>query len=264
MRYPFRRRRFGQHFLHDRGVIARLVELIAPGDGLAVIEIGPGRGALTLPLLRRLGRLDVVEIDTELAARLPQVCAGAGELRVHCCDVLRFDLATAGDGPFRLAGNLPYNISTPLLFHLLGQAERITEMIFMLQKEVVARLAAEPDTRDYGRLSVTVQARCTVEQLFEVGAGAFQPPPRVESAVVRLRPRRDFAGQVRDPALFGRLVQCAFQQRRKMLRNSIHELLPQGEADLAALGLHGMLRAENLRVDQYIALANHLATRQGA
>jgi len=259
MRYPFRRRRFAQHFLHDPRIIARIVDAVAADPAIRVIEIGPGRGALTVPLLRKLGRLDAVEIDADLAARLPETCAEAGELRVHRGDALRFDLSALGDGPFRLVGNLPYNVSTPLLFHLLEQADRILDMLFMLQKEVVDRLAAGPGSRDYGRLTVMVQARCRVDRLFTVGAAAFQPPPRVDSAVLRLTPIPGYGTRVRNHRLFADVVRHAFHQRRKMLRNSVYELLPGGERDLQEAGLAGTLRAEDVSVLQYIEFANYLA-----
>jgi 16S rRNA (adenine1518-N6/adenine1519-N6)-dimethyltransferase len=260
MRYPFRRRRFGQHFLHDPRIIDRIIEAIGPDPAVPVVEIGPGRGALTAPLLRKLGRLDVVEIDADLAAQLPGRCAGLGNLQVHRCDALRFELASLGPGMRRCVGNLPYNVSTPLLFHLLEQAQGIVDMIFMLQKEVVDRLAAGPGSRQYGRLSVMVQARCRVERLFTVGAACFQPPPRVDSAVVRLTPIRAYDGRVRNHGLFADLVRRAFHQRRKMLRNSVYEMLPGGEKDLEHAGLQGTLRAEDVSVAQYMTLANYLAT----
>lgn len=259
MRYPFRRRRFGQHFLHDPRIIDRIIEAIGPDPAVPVVEIGPGRGALTVPLLRKLGRLDAVEIDADLAAQLPERCAGLGNLRVHRCDALRFELATLGPGPFRCVGNLPYNVSTPLLFHLLEQAHGIVDMIFMLQKEVVDRLAAGPGSREYGRLSVMVQARCRVERLFTVGAASFQPPPRVDSAVVRLTPIPGYGSRVQNHGIFDDVVRHAFHQRRKMLRNSVYELLPNGERDLEEAGLPGTLRAEDVSVAQYMAFANYLA-----
>jgi 16S rRNA (adenine1518-N6/adenine1519-N6)-dimethyltransferase len=259
MRYPFRRRRFGQHFLHDPRIIDRIIEAIAPDPAIPVVEIGPGRGALTGPLLRTLGRLDAVEVDTDLAAQLPARHAGQGELRVHRCDALRFELAGLGNGPFKVVGNLPYNISTPLLFHLLDQAERIADMVLMLQKEVVARLTAQPGSREYGRLTVMVQARCQVQRLFTVGAAAFQPPPRVDSAVIRIIPVPGFEQRVKDRRLFADVVRLAFHQRRKMLRNSVYELLPNGERDLDGAGLAGTLRAEDISVPQYMDLSNYLA-----
>jgi len=259
MRYPFRRRRFAQHFLHDPRIITRIVDTVPADPSIPVVEIGPGRGALTAPLLRRLGRLDAVEIDTDLAAALPERCAGAGELRVHRADALRFDLASLGEGPFRLVGNLPYNVSTPLLFHLLEQADRIVDMVFMLQKEVVDRIAAAHGSHDYGRLTVMVQARCRVERLFGVGTAAFQPPPRVDSAVLRLIPIPGHDARVRNHVLLADLVRRAFHQRRKMLRNSVYELLPNGERDLGEAGLAGTLRAEDVSVVQYIEFANYLA-----
>jgi 16S rRNA (adenine1518-N6/adenine1519-N6)-dimethyltransferase len=251
-----RRPRLGQHFLHDPAVAARIVDAIAPEDGTPIVEIGPGQGALTRPLLERAGVLHVVEIDARLAEALAQRCGAHGALHVHRADALRFDFAGLGPGPVKVAGNLPYNISTPLLFHLLGQADRIREMVFMLQKEVVERMCAPPGTPEFGRLSVSMQARCDVQHLFNVGPGAFRPPPRVDSAVVRLIPRPDFEERVRNPEAFAVLVRRAFQQRRKMVRNALLRVLPGGIADLERVGIAPSARAGDISVDQYIALAN--------
>ena len=189
------RKRFGQHFLHDPQVISRIIAAICPQPGARLVEIGPGLGALTRPLLQAAGELEVVELDRDLLEPLQSRCAGLGTLRIHQADALQFDFAALrGDGPkLRVAGNLPYNISTPLLFHLLDQAEHLHDLHFMLQQEVVKRLAAGPGDDAYGRLSVMVQYRCRVEALFNVGPGAFQPPPKVWSAVVRMVPRETLA-----------------------------------------------------------------------
>ncbi len=255
---PPRRKRFGQHFLHDAGVIRRIVEVIQPGTGAPLVEIGPGRGALTRALLARGGKLTVIEVDRDLAAQLTQELGSAGLLKVIAADALEFDFHSFGM-PVRVFGNLPYNISTPLLFHLLDHADCIEQMVFMLQKEVVDRICAAPGGGDYGRLTVMIQARCDVEHLFDVGAGAFQPPPQVESAVVRLIPRPVFAESIRDRELFAALVRGAFQQRRKMLRNALRAVVDDPGVLLQRQGLDPAARPETLSVDQFISLANAVA-----
>ncbi len=250
------RKRFGQNFLHDPGVIRRIVECIAPCPGQRIVEIGPGQGAITTELLQAAGRLDAIELDRDLLEPLARRCAEVGELHIHSADALRFDFCRlAGNGQrLRVVGNLPYNISTPLLFHLLEQAECIEDMHFMLQKEVVARMAAEPGGKDYGRLSVMLQARCEVTPLFDIGPGAFRPAPKVESAFVRLLPHRKPPVRIDDPALFARLVTQAFAQRRKTLRNNLRELISP-EAMLQ-LGIDPTRRAETLGLAEFAALAN--------
>ncbi|MCZ8131887.1 MAG: 16S rRNA (adenine(1518)-N(6)/adenine(1519)-N(6))-dimethyltransferase RsmA [Steroidobacteraceae bacterium] len=249
------RKRFGQHFLHDPNVVARIVHAIDPRDGDRLVEIGPGLGALTLPLLDRAQRLEVVEIDRDVIPVLRERAAGRGELVVHEADALEFDFAALrADGPrLRLAGNLPYNISTPLLFHLLDAADAIVDMHFMLQKEVVDRMAARPDTGDYGRLTVMLAARCAVEKLFDVGPGAFRPPPRVDSSIVRLRPHAEPPFAVPDPARFARVVAAAFGQRRKTLRNALQGLVDA--PGFEAAGVDPGRRAETLAPAEYGALA---------
>ena len=257
------RKRFGQHFLHDPGVIDRIIRLIQLDAGQTVVEIGPGLGALTLPLLRILGTLDVVEIDRDLPQQLRAACAAAGldpaALHIHQADALLFDFATlrTGDQRLRVVGNLPYNISTPLLFHLLEQAEHIQDMHFMLQKEVVDRLAASAGSANYGRLSVMVQYRCRVNALFQVGPGAFQPPPKVESAIVRLQPLASPAVSVANEQHFARIVGQAFSQRRKTLRNSLRGLLTGDE--IAAAGVDPVARPETLPLTGFAALSNCLS-----
>ena len=248
------RKRFGQHFLHDPGVIRRIVAAIAPRPGDRLVEIGPGEGSITLELLRAAGRLDAVELDRDLLEPLRERSRGVGDLAVHGADALRFDfcaLATGGER-LRLVGNLPYNISTPLLFHLLDQSRCIRDMHFMLQKEVVERMAAEPGGRDYGRLSVMLQARCEVVPLFTIGPGAFRPPPKVDSAVVRLVPLAQ-PPDIADQATFARVVAAAFAQRRKTLRNGLKGLLT-AEA-IAALGIDPGTRAEQLPLADFVRLA---------
>ena len=248
------RKRFGQHFLHERRTVERILAAVAPRPGEHLVEIGPGEGALTRPLLAAAGALDAIEVDRDLAAALRARTDWPGRLQVHEADALAFDFAAlAGHDRLRLVGNLPYNISTPLLFHLLAQRAAIRDMHFMLQREVVDRLAAAPGSRTYGRLSVMVQAFCETTALFRVAPGAFRPPPAVESAVVRLAPRLEAAVE---PALedrFAALVRAAFASRRKTLRNSLRALLTP-EA-IASAGIDPGTRPERLRVADFAALA---------
>ncbi|UCC57252.1 MAG: 16S rRNA (adenine(1518)-N(6)/adenine(1519)-N(6))-dimethyltransferase RsmA [Gammaproteobacteria bacterium] len=253
------RKRFGQHFLHDPAVIQRIVTAINPRAENILVEIGPGEGAITLPLLQATGCLHVVELDRDLIDPLQYKAREAGELTVHNADALRFDFCKlAGSGMLRVVGNLPYNISTPLLFHLLEQSRCISDMHFMLQKEVVDRLAADPGSGQYGRLSVMIQYRCEVTPLFTIGAGAFRPPPRVESAFVKLRPYRTPPVAVRDEAVLAAVVQQAFSQRRKTLRNVLRNMIDASA--MQALGIDPALRAEMLGIREFAALANHVAT----
>jgi 16S rRNA (adenine1518-N6/adenine1519-N6)-dimethyltransferase len=253
------RKRFGQHFLHDPRVTARILAAIDPQPGERVVEIGPGLGMLTCPLLQRLGELDVVEIDRDLIPELQRRCGDLGELRVHCADALRFEFQTlsAAPGTLRVVGNLPYNISTPLLFHLLEVLPSIRDMHFMLQQEVVERITASPGGKDYGRLSVMLQFHCEAEYLFDVGRGAFSPQPQVQSAVLRLRPRPSPPVALRDPAVFATLVQTAFSHRRKTLRNALRGLTSP-EAIVRA-GIDPALRPEQLGVADYARLSNALS-----
>jgi 16S rRNA (adenine1518-N6/adenine1519-N6)-dimethyltransferase len=253
----------GQHFLHERGVIDKIVLAVDPKPGDRLFEIGPGQGAITFPLLRRHGALTVIEFDRDLITPLMESAEGIGELTIIHKDVLKVDFGKlAGDGaPIRLVGNLPYNISSPILFHVLEHAEAVRDMHFMLQKEVVDRMAAPPGSKVYGRLSVMLQAVCRVTPLFTVAPGAFRPPPKVDSAVVRIVPRpRDEIG-IADPALFENLVRDAFGQRRKTLRNAVQALCTG--ADIEAAGLRPDARAEQLAVADFVRLANHLAAAAG-
>ncbi len=257
------RKRFGQHFLHEAGIIDRIARAVDPRPGQALVEIGPGEGALTFPLLERIDRLTVVELDRDLIPRLRER-APPEVLEIVESDVLDVDftalrarLAREPTQKLRVVGNLPYNISTPILFHLLEHRDAIADMQFMLQREVVDRMAGAPGSKTYGRLSVMLQARCRVEPLFRVPAGAFRPPPKVESAVVRLTPRADGEVAIADATLFARVVRDAFSQRRKTLRNAL-----SGVADAAAIeagGVDPKLRAEDVPVAAYVALANALA-----
>jgi 16S rRNA (adenine1518-N6/adenine1519-N6)-dimethyltransferase len=241
------RKRFGQHFLHDPGILRRIVEAVAPAPGDAVVEIGPGEGALTRPLLGRIDHLTAIEIDRDLAARLANEFSSR-RLTVVVADALDFDFSALPSN-LRIVGNLPYNISTPILFHLARFAGRVRDMHFMLQREVVERMVARHSTPDYGRLSVMLQTRFAMRKLFNVAPGAFRPPPKVESAVVRLVPLRD--GMECDAEVFEKIVREAFSARRKTLRNA----LPLEPADYAALGIDPKLRPENLAPADYVRIA---------
>ena len=250
------RKRFGQNFLHDRQVIDRIHGAIAATPGERVVEIGPGQGAMTQGLLAAVGSLDVVELDRDLVGPLRDRLGPLGDLRIHQADALNFDLCSlvqAGER-LRLVGNLPYNISTPLLFRFLEQTDCIQDMHLMLQKEVVERIVADPGDKTYGRLSVMIQTLCSADCLFRIGAGAFTPAPKVESAFLRLRPHRPLPYPVDDPPLHARIVAAAFGQRRKTLRNSLSKL--HDAQLLIATGIDPTLRAENLDVASYARLAN--------
>lgn len=249
------RKRFGQNFLVDDGVIHAIVNAIRPQPGETLVEIGPGLGALTRPLLERLAHLHVIELDRDLVARLRRDWPPE-RLSIHEGDALKFDFAGLGED-LRIVGNLPYNISSPLLFHLLGFAPHIRDMHFMLQKEVVARMVAAPSTPDYGRLSVMLQRRCHVDWLFDVPPTAFAPPPKVDSAVVRLIPKTAAEIVAVDEHSFARVVAAAFAHRRKTLRNTLGHLF--AATDFAALGIDSGLRAQALTIADYEALAAHLA-----
>lgn len=249
------RKRYGQHFLHDRNVIRRIIDSIEPGEKDTLVEIGPGTGALTLPLLGRGARLEVIEIDRDLADRLAAAAADYRDrLVIHRGDVLKFDFDSLGPGKLTVIGNLPYNISTPLLFHLLDYIPHINRMILMVQKEVADRLCAGPGTHDYGRLSIMVQAVSRVEQLFDVSAGAFTPPPKVESSIIKISPLSHAPAAIRDRQLFANLVRAAFSKRRKTIRNALKTLAT--ESDLQTAGIDPSVRPEVIAVEDYIKLAN--------
>jgi len=252
------RKRFGQNFLHDPVIIGRIISAIHPLPSEVLVEIGPGQGAITVPLLRAAGKLVVIELDRDLIGPLQVLCKDAGELTIHNADALSFDFCNInGTEKLRIVGNLPYNISTPLLFHLLDQHQCIRDMHFMLQKEVVDRMAAEPGSSQYGRLSVMLQYRCRVNPLFNIGPGAFNPPPKVSSAFVRLEPFQMPPVKILDETLFAMLVRQAFSQRRKTLRNTLRELL--GADEIASLGIDPSTRAETLDLQAFAALANRFA-----
>ena len=248
------KKRFGQHFLHDATILQRIVQAIAPRPGDRIVEIGPGDGALTLPLLRALGRLTVIELDRDLVPRLRAAAQGVGELDIVNADVLGVDFDALAQGEaLRVVGNLPYNISSPILFHCIDHLNAIRDMHFMLQKEVVDRMAAAPGSKVYGRLSVMLQLACRVEPLIEVPPGAFRPPPKVDSAVVRLLPRPRSERPTIDADRIAQVVRAAFGQRRKTLANALHGLLDADE--IAAAGVDPRARAEQLEPAAFVALA---------
>ena len=252
------KKRLGQHFLHDKTIIQRLVDAIAPEPNQHLVEIGPGQGALTAPILKRLHHLDVIELDHDLIPALKIRCKDLGELTVHEADALEFDFqALIHDGqPIRVIGNLPYNISTPLIFHLLKYAHDITDMHFMLQKEVVDRMAAEAGEEAYGRLGIMVQYHCEVSALFDVPPAAFYPPPQVDSSIVRLVPYKNIPHQATDYNHFTSLVKQAFSMRRKTLRNSLKTMLTDDDWKKVAVDPH--LRPEQITMENYVAMSNAL------
>jgi 16S rRNA (adenine1518-N6/adenine1519-N6)-dimethyltransferase len=274
------RKRFGQHFLHDQGILRRIVESVAPQPGDRLIEIGPGEGALTLPLLRAAGAMTAIELDRDLIEPLQAKAQGLGNLSIISADVLTVDFsALAADAQerecpgghglpggagalLRIVGNLPYNISTPILFHCLEHAGAIRDMHFMLQKEVVERMAAPPGSKVYGRLSVMLQLRCTVQPLFRAPPGAFRPPPKVDSAVVRLTPLPSAALPQVDFRVIEQVVRAAFGQRRKTLSNALSGVATV--ADIEAAGIDPRARAEQLAPDDFVAIAHQLMTRGAA
>ena len=252
------RKRFGQHFLHDRHIIQRIVDAIDPQKDDPLVEIGPGLGAITQPLLARVDRLEAIEIDRDAIAHLQSQfgshVTGRGELHIHEADVLDFKLETIAQGRrLRLVGNLPYNISTPLLFALIEQRQHIADMHFMLQKEVVDRMAAKAGDDDYGRLSVMLAPWLNVESLFDIGPGAFRPPPKVVSSFVRLTPHASPPFPITDHKRFAALVAAAFSQRRKTLRNSLRALVTAEQ--ISAAGIDPGHRAEVIAPEQFAALA---------
>jgi 16S rRNA (adenine1518-N6/adenine1519-N6)-dimethyltransferase len=246
------RRRFGQNFLVERSVIDRIVAAVAPAPDDRLVEIGPGHGALTGPLLERVPHLDVVEIDRDLAGGLA-VRFTPERLTVHFADALRFDFASLGDA-LRIVGNLPYNISSPLLFRLTDCIGSIRDCHFMLQREVVERMAAPPGDKTYGRLSVMLQYWYSIERLFRVAPGSFRPAPKVDSAVVRMTPHRPLPWVARDYTTFSAIVAQAFSHRRKTLRNCLRDAVP--EAAFEAACIDPSLRPEVLPVADFVRLAD--------
>lgn len=251
------KKKFGQNFLTNQAIINDLIAAINPRPEDLVVEIGPGLGALTQPLLKKLHYLHVVEIDRDIIhwmeGHYPR-----DKITIHNIDALKFDFSSLGDH-LRVVGNLPYNISTPILFHLLDNINNIADMHFMLQKEVVERMVAAPSTPEYGRLSVMLQYRLQMEYLITVPPEAFDPAPKVESAFVRCVPYTALPYPAKDEKLFARIVTAAFGQRRKTLRNTLKNLMD--DTDFTALGINAQLRAENLPVEEFVAIANHLTNR---
>ncbi|SDU07652.1 16S rRNA (adenine(1518)-N(6)/adenine(1519)-N(6))-dimethyltransferase RsmA [Geopseudomonas guangdongensis] len=253
------RKRFGQNFLHDAGIIHRILRAIHARPDQHLLEIGPGQGAITEGLLGSDARLDVIELDQDLIPLLKMRFGLDPKFTLHQGDALKFDFASLVEGgeKLRVVGNLPYNISTPLIFHLLDHAAVIEDMHFMLQKEVVERMAAGPGGGDWGRLSIMVQYHCRVEHLFNVGPGAFNPPPKVDSAIVRLVPHAVLPHPAKDHRLLERVVREAFNQRRKTLRNTLKNLLDAQAIEAA--GVDGSLRPEQLDLAAFVRLADQLA-----
>src|SRR5258706_6277361 len=249
------RKRFGQNFLEDQGVVEQIVAAIRPQPGERFIEIGPGLGALTLPLLQRLEHLDVIEIDRDIVDGL-RASHPANRLTIHEGDALEFDIAALGRD-LRVVGNLPYNISTPLLFHLTNHAGAVHDAHFMLQREVVERMSAQPGTAEYGRLSVMLQYRWSIDSLFDVPPSAFRPAPKVWSSVVRMIPHRVLPHVADDERLFADVVMRAFGQRRKTLRNTLREKLTA--SDFEQLGIDPVARGETLGVADFVRIANFIA-----
>jgi 16S rRNA (adenine1518-N6/adenine1519-N6)-dimethyltransferase len=248
------RKRFGQHFLHDPYIIGMILAAVSPKPGDTLVEIGPGLGAITLPLLELAGELTAVELDRDVIPHLESAAASKGKLRIVQGDALEVALSplTPAGGKLRLVGNLPYNVSTPLLFHFLDEADCVQDMHFMLQKEVVQRMAAKPGGKEYGRLTVMLASRCKVEPLFNIGPGAFRPPPKVDSAFVRLIPYAAPPFPIADRARYAALVTQAFSHRRKTLKNALAGLVD--ETAIIAAGIDPKTRPETLSAADYARL----------
>lgn len=256
------KKRFGQNFLHNDAIISDIVDVINPEPGENLIEIGPGLGALTEPVIERAKQLSVVELDRDLAHRLRHHPFLAPHLTIYETDALNFDFSQllkneeGLENPLRIFGNLPYNISTPLIFHLLTFKDKVKDMHFMLQKEVVERMAAGPNCKAYGRLSIMTQYQCQVFPVMEIGPEAFKPAPKVDSAIVRLIPHKEITNPAKDINALNTVCLTAFNQRRKTIRNSFKKLL--SEEQLSTLNIDANLRPENLSIDDYIKLANFI------
>jgi len=256
------KKRFGQNFLHDDGVISKIVDAINPEPGENLVEIGPGLGALTEPVIERAGDISVVELDRDLAHRLRHHPFLAPHVTIYEHDALKFDFSQLAneEKPLRIFGNLPYNISTPLIFHLLSFKDKVQDMHFMLQKEVVERMAAGHNCKAFGRLSIMTQYQCQVIPVMEIGPEAFKPAPKVHSAIVRLVPHKEIKNPVKEIKTLNQVCLTAFNQRRKTIRNSFKKLL--NVEQLIGLGLDPTLRPENLSVDDYIKIANFITDNQ--
>ena len=250
------RKRFGQHFLTDPGVVDAILRSVHATKDDVVVEIGPGLGAITSSLAASAGHLHAVELDRNLVAKLRRQYDGNAAVTIHEADALAFDFAALGNR-LRIVGNLPYNISTPLLFHLLNYKDHIVDMHFMLQKEVVDRMAAGPGSKAYGRLGIMLGCHLNIESLFDVDKSAFSPPPEVTSAIVRLDPLTPNSFDIQDQDLLSKLVTNAFMKRRKTIRNALREFTEI--ADLEAAGIDPILRPEQISISEYIELSNHLA-----
>jgi len=251
------RKRFGQHFLTDPGVVDAIIRAVHATKDDVVVEIGPGHGAITTALAASAGHLHAVELDSNLAAQLRRKYDGVDNVTIHEADALAFDFSALGD-QLRIVGNLPYNISTPLLFHLLKVRDRIVDMHFMLQKEVVDRMAAAPGSKAYGRLGIMLGCHLHIESLFDVDRSAFDPPPEITSAVVRLDPLPPGTFNIEDDALLAKVVTSAFMKRRKTIRNSLKGIVEM--SDLSAVGIDDGLRPEQISISKYVQLSNHLAS----
>jgi len=251
------RKRFGQNFLHDQGIIQRIIHSIHAKEGEHLVEIGPGLGAITQQLLPQVGIMDAIELDRDLLQPLAESCAHLGQLNIHNADALSYDFTQLHkEKCLRVVGNLPYNISTPILFHLLDQAHIIQDMFFMLQKEVVLRMGAGPGSKTYGRLSVMLQAQCQVTPLFLIPPTSFNPAPKVDSMLVKLAPYRDLPYPVVDMAHLKKLVTQAFSQRRKTLSNSLKKMVTREQIEAA--DINPSIRPEQISVKEFIHLSNLL------
>ena len=252
------RKRFGQHLLIDQDTIANIVQSINPSSGQILCEIGPGKGAITIPILKSVKSLHAIEIDRDLATELRGQCKDLGELNLHETDVLDFDFNQLGNtnNKVRVFGNLPYNISTPLLFHLMNYSDIISDMHFMLQKEVVDRITAKPNTSEYSRLSVTIQSFYKTQSLFNIPPEMFTPPPKVMSAFMRLTPDIEIQTEISDHALFNTIVETAFRHRRKTIKNNLITLA--SESQLYAAGIKPTQRPQEISIQQFIELSNIL------
>jgi len=255
------RKRFGQNFLHDQGIIQQIIHGINPQAGENIVEIGPGKGALTASLLDAAGKLNVIELDRDLIPILQNNLGNSENLHIHNVDALKYDFSQLSnkENSLRIVGNLPYNISTPLLFHLLTFAYTIKDMHFMLQKEVVERITAKPNSKTYGRLGVMLQYYCFTEKLFTVKPGAFSPAPKVDSAIVRLIPYQEPPVKVDNHEVFASIVSQCFSQRRKTLRNNLKNIL--NEDEINSLDIAPTARAETLTIEQFASLANLAITK---
>ncbi|WP_417545316.1 16S rRNA (adenine(1518)-N(6)/adenine(1519)-N(6))-dimethyltransferase RsmA [Marinobacter sp.] len=257
------RKRFGQNFLHDPGIIERIIRAIHPKPDDAIVEIGPGLGAITEEILAVNTKLQVVELDRDLIPVLRTKFFNYPDFRIHEADALKFDFSQLVDEkPLRIIGNLPYNISTPLIFHLVAQSGVVQDMHFMLQKEVVQRMAAVPGDNNYGRLGIMTQYFCKVQPLFEVGPGAFRPAPKVDSAIVRLVPHTELPYPAKDLGTLQAVVRTAFNARRKTLRKALGGLVTVEQ--LQALGINDGLRPENLSLADYVSIADLLTTEKSS